>query len=74
MPTPPKSPSQKIGALEWCLVNCAYEYAAGHLCDLLEFCRQRISMDDSIIFADLAAMVAYYGRHLQPIEDATNGR
>lgn len=51
----------KISSLNYCLDTEAYEDAAGHLCDLLEFCRQRTRTSAGTCFMDLHAMIAKYG-------------
>ena len=38
------------------------EDAAGHLCDLLEWCRIRIKPSSRSQFKDLTEMVEYYGK------------
>ena len=58
----------KLEYLAAMLKEGAYEDAAGHLCDLLELCRNKIRTDDGMMFADLKAMVGYYGRHPTPIK------
>lgn len=60
----------KLAALTTCLNDGSYEDAAGHLCDLLELCRQNIHPSTRPMFADLPAMVNYYGQPpLTPVED-----
>ena len=55
--------SDKLKSLDYCFSQGDYEDCAGHLCDLLELCRQNIRTHDSMMFADLVAMVRTYGRH-----------
>lgn len=63
------SMSEKLEALKEMIEEEAYDDAAGHLCDLLEFCRSKIITDDGMIFANLQSMVKYYGKHPTPIEN-----
>jgi hypothetical protein len=53
------------------LSNCLlafekYEDAAGHLCDLLEFCRLRIKPNVGEPFPDLRSLVEHYGKNPNP--------
>lgn len=48
------------------------EDAAGHLCDLLEWCRVNSVSHDGRMFVNLAAMVAYYGKN--PMTIVAKGR
>jgi hypothetical protein len=61
---------RKLDYLASCLNEGADEDAAGHLCDLLEYCRLRIVSDEGMTFADLASMVAYYGKKPQKVTRA----
>ena len=47
---------QKLDALAYCLREDAHGDAAGHLCDLLELCRQKIKPSVGKPFKDLKAM------------------
>jgi hypothetical protein len=59
---------EKLEALAVCMNNGSYEDAAGHLCDLLEYCRRKIT-HNGMMFANLDAMVKKYGKFLAPIEE-----
>jgi hypothetical protein len=63
---------EKVFALSECLYSRErWDDAAGHLCDLLEFCRQRIVDIPARVpvFDGLPEMIAYYGKEPTPIED-----
>ena len=70
MSKPPKATplDRKIVALVVCFDNGSYEDAAGHLCDLLELCRLRITPSRGKPFRTLAAMVKHYGACPKPPE------
>ena len=58
----PATIAEKLEALAYCVDRKSYEDVAGHLCDLLEFCRQQIvTHDGMMMFANLEAMTRKYG-------------
>lgn len=62
----------KLDYLAQCLALGRHEDAAGHLCDLLEYCRERIRPDLGPGFGDLVAMVKYYGVDPTPVGEDQN--
>lgn len=60
---------EKLDALVHCMNDGSYEDAAGHMCDLLELCRQKIITHDGMMFASLEAMVKKYGKNPTPIKE-----
>ena len=60
---------EKLVALASCMARDHHEDAAGHLCDLLELCRQNIHPSVGGMFNDLNEMVNYYGKYPAPIDD-----
>ena len=61
--------SEKLAALTVCIDNEECEDAAGHLCDLLEWCRKRIIPSSVAPFASVREMAEYYGDDPTPIEE-----
>jgi len=62
---------EKLKALAHCLEHGYYEDAAGHLCDLLEYCRQRIQPSSGAMFSDLEKTVRHYGERTAPIDETS---
>jgi hypothetical protein len=60
---PVKALHETLVDLAYCMGRGYDEDAAGHLCDLLEYCRRRIFPSDGSQFKDLPAMVAHYGKN-----------
>ena len=75
MSKPPKATplDRKIVAMVVCFDNGSYEYAAGHLCDLLELCRRNITKNCKQLNT-LSAMVRYYGQDPTPPETQEQDR
>lgn len=73
---PIKSVSEKLVSLAYCMGHDWFEDAAGHLCDLLEYCRKKIRRTavrehstSHPAFADLLELVKCYGEHPTPVMD-----
>ena len=61
---------EKLVALAYCLARDGHEEdAAGHLCDLLDYCRRKIRPSTRKPFRDLKEMVKKYGEHPTPIDE-----
>ena len=68
---------EKLESLKYCITpqstveDAAFEDAAGHLCDLLEYCRLRIKTDDDkkLVFKTLQTMIRFYGKNLNEVTE-----
>ena len=60
---------EKLVALAHCMARDWDEDAAGHLCDLLEHCRQKIRPSVGRPFKNLTEMVKHYGKNPTPIDE-----
>lgn len=60
---------RKLEYLACCFGEGSYEDAAGHLCDLLEYCRKKIKPDTRDVFRSIEDMVRHYGHNSTSIEE-----
>ena len=70
---PIQTMNEKLLSLTYCLEEGNYEDTAGHLCDLLEYCRLRIHPSVGKPFCNLHEMIFHYGSSQTPIGLASEG-